>query len=93
MLWNIYAYSQELLTLKAAEKQPWRLPLTVRSKLTVQPAGKHNVCGSEIGGCVSGYTYISRILGIYLLRWQTTLAQKMKPHDYAQLDTHTWQTC
>ncbi len=36
-----YAYSHvELLTLKAAKKQPWRLLLTVKSKLTVQTAGQ-----------------------------------------------------
>jgi len=29
---------------------------------------KHNACRAEIGGCVSDYTYISRIIGVYLLR-------------------------
>ena len=38
--------------------------MAVRLRLTVQTAGherKHNACRAEIGGCVSGYTYISRV--------------------------------
>jgi len=38
--------------------------LTVRARLTVLMAGhesKHNACRVEIGGCVSDYTYISRV--------------------------------
>jgi len=39
---------------------------TVGARLTVPPAGherKHKACRAEIGGCVSGYTYISRVKG------------------------------
>jgi len=38
--------------------------LTIRARLTVPTAGherKHNACRAEIGGCVSGFTYISRV--------------------------------
>ncbi len=60
---HIYSHV-EMLNLKAAEKQSWRLLLAVWLRLTVLTAGhecKHNACRAEIGGCVSGYTCISRI--------------------------------
>jgi len=40
------------------------LSLAARSRLKVLTAGhecKHNACRAEVGGCVSGYTYIRRI--------------------------------
>ncbi len=60
-----YIYSHvEMLKSKAAEKQTCGLSPAVRSRLTVPTAGherKHNACRAEVGGCVSGYTYIRRI--------------------------------
>ncbi|DBA78619.1 TPA: hypothetical protein ACH3X1_008546 [Trebouxia sp. C0004] len=48
-------------------QQYWRLLLTVRAMLTVPPAGqkhKHNACRADIGGCVNGYTYISKVKNV-----------------------------
>ena len=52
------------LTDKLLSQQTWRMLLTIRARLTVPTAGherKHNACRAEIGGCVSGYTYISKV--------------------------------
>jgi len=45
--------------------------LTVRARLTVPKAGherKHNASRADIGGCVSGYTYISRVKLLKLVK-------------------------
>jgi len=64
--WRLYLQSWrvESLTEKLLRQQPWRLLLTVGARLAVPTAGherKHNACRADIGGCVSGYTYISRV--------------------------------
>jgi len=60
----LQSWRVEALTEKLLRQQSWRLLLTVRARLTVPTAGherKHNACRADIGGCVSGYTYISRV--------------------------------
>ena len=70
MHWNasrrlhLQSWRVESRTEKLLRQQSWRLLLTVRARLTVPTAGherKHNACRADIGGCVSGHTYISRV--------------------------------
>jgi len=60
----LQSWRVEALTEKLLRQKSWRLLLTVRARLTVPTAGherKHNACRADIGGCVSGYTYIRRV--------------------------------
>jgi len=55
----LQSWAVELLTLKAAEQIVASVAGTELSVLMAGHARKHNTCRAEIGGCVSGYTYIS----------------------------------
>ncbi len=60
----LQSWRVESLTEKLLWQQQRRLLLTVRTRLTVRTAGherKHVACRADIGGCVSGYTDISRV--------------------------------
>jgi len=60
----LQSWRADPLTDKLLSQQTWRMLLTIRARLTVPTAGherKHNACRAEIGGCVSGFTYISRV--------------------------------
>jgi len=42
-------------------------------QLTAGHKHKHNACRAEIGGCVSGYTYISRVKQLWFLKKQPSI--------------------